>query len=203
MLVKHNNNSISNLTSAGQLAQGKMTLISSQTASGSASIEFTSGIDSTYDIYKFIAINMNPITADRYFQFNISTDSGSNYNVTKTSTSFNAYHTETDAAAALSYEASTDLAQGTGEQRITAGINNSSDASSSFEMYLFAPSSSVYVKHFLITSSDIGYDGANEYEYNRYIAGYGNTTSPINAIRFSSNSATFNGTIKMYGIKGD
>jgi hypothetical protein len=51
-LVKHNNNSISNLTSVN-LPQGKMTLISSQTASGSASISFTSGIDSTYPIYKF------------------------------------------------------------------------------------------------------------------------------------------------------
>jgi hypothetical protein len=202
-ILKHNNNSISNVTSFALVPSGSPVLLATSTASGSASISFTTGIDSTYDIYKFIAINMNPITADRYFQFNISTDSGSNYNVTKTSTSFNGYHTETDAAAALSYEASTDLAQGTGEQRITAGINNSSDANSSFEMYLFAPSSSVYVKHFLITSSDVGYDGANEYEYNRYIAGYGNTTSPINAIRFSSNSATFNGTIKMYGIKGN
>jgi hypothetical protein len=52
-LVKHNNNSISSITTPGQIAQGKMTLISEQTASGSASISFTSGIDSTYPIYKF------------------------------------------------------------------------------------------------------------------------------------------------------
>ena len=60
-LVKHNNNSISDITSVN-LPQGKMTLISSQTASGSASIEFTSGIDSTYPIYKFEFINIHPAT---------------------------------------------------------------------------------------------------------------------------------------------
>ena len=84
MLVKHNNNSISDITSAGQLAQGKMTLISSQTASGSASISFTSGIDSTYPIYRFEFINIHPQTDSVKFQFNLSTDGGSNYNVTKT-----------------------------------------------------------------------------------------------------------------------
>jgi hypothetical protein len=68
-LVKHNNNSISAITTPGQLAQGKMTLISSQTASGSASISFTSGIDSTYPIYKFEFINIHPATDATEFQF--------------------------------------------------------------------------------------------------------------------------------------
>jgi hypothetical protein len=88
MLVKHNNNSISSITTPGQIAQGKMILISEQTASGSASISFTSGIDSTYPIYKFDFINIHPATDGVRLQFNLSTDGGSNYNVTKTSTSF-------------------------------------------------------------------------------------------------------------------
>ncbi len=67
-LVKHNNNSISAITSAGQLAQGKMTLLQTQTASSSASISFTSNIDSTYPIYLFKFINIHP-SAECKFSF--------------------------------------------------------------------------------------------------------------------------------------
>src|SRR5210317_1534584 len=103
MLVKHNNNSISDITSAGQLAQGKMTLISSQTASGSASISFTSGIDSTYPIYKFEFINIHPATDSVTFQFQGDTGTNTNYNQTITSTFFRTFHDEADTATGLSY----------------------------------------------------------------------------------------------------
>jgi hypothetical protein len=93
MLVKHNNNSISSITTPGNLAQGKMTLISEQTASGSASISFTSGIDSTYPIYKFEFINIHPATDSANFQVNFR-DGGTNYDATKTTTVFYAFHNE-------------------------------------------------------------------------------------------------------------
>jgi hypothetical protein len=87
MLVKHNNNSISSITTPGQIAQGKMTLISEQTASGSASISFTSGIDSTYPIYKFELINIHPSADANNTHMSASTDGGSsNYGVTATTT---------------------------------------------------------------------------------------------------------------------
>ena len=35
-----------------------------------------------------------------------------------------------------------------------------------------------------------------------YCAGYFNTTSAINAVQFKMESGNFDGTIKMYGIKG-
>jgi hypothetical protein len=120
-LVKYNNNSISDLTSAGQLAQGKMTLISEQTASGSASISFTSGIDSTYPIYKFEFINIHPATNENVsFTFNMSIDAGSNYNVTKTTTMFRALNAENDSTASLSYDTNRDLAQSTAFQILKA-----------------------------------------------------------------------------------
>ena len=61
-LVKHNNNSISAITSAGNVTQGKLTLIKEQTASSSSSISFVHGsggvvLDSTYPIYIFKLIN--------------------------------------------------------------------------------------------------------------------------------------------------
>jgi hypothetical protein len=201
MLVKHNNNSISSITTPGSLAQGKMTLISSQTASGSASIEFTSGIDSTYPIYHFEFINIHPATDVAEFVFNLSTDGGSNYNVTKTSTSFGAYHREADNSAGLEYDTSNDLAQSTSDKYIATNVSSDNDSGCSGFLKLFSPSSTTFVKHFIGSSSRFD---SNPDMYHNNFAGYGNTTSSINAIIFRMNSGNIDsGTIKLYGIKGD
>ena len=202
MLVKHNNNSISDITSAGQLAQGKMTLISSQTASGSASIEFTSGIDSTYPIYKFEFISIHPATDDVNFQFNMSTDGGSTYAVTKTSTAFGAYHDEIFDDSILYYDTSRDLAQSTGSQPFfTLPTSSDNDHASNGELILFNPSSDTFVKHYISRTASTS---KNDYSVDSYIAGYGNTTSSIDAVKFQMSSGNIDsGTIKLYGIKGD
>jgi hypothetical protein len=45
-----NNNSLANITALpASVSGGAMTLLATQTASGSATLSFTSGIDSTYD----------------------------------------------------------------------------------------------------------------------------------------------------------
>jgi hypothetical protein len=202
-LVKYNNNSISDLTSAGQLAQGKMTLISEQTASGSASISFTSGIDSTYPIYKFEFINIHPATNEKSFTFNMSIDAGSNYNVTKTTTMFRALNAENDSTASLSYDTNRDLAQSTAFQILMRQIGNAADKSGSGSLILFNPSSTTFVKHFIHNSNcylaDIG--GVTDGTENDFVAGYGNTTSAVDAIRFQMDSGNIDsGKIKLYGI---
>jgi hypothetical protein len=97
---------------AFDVSLGSKILISEATASASASIEFTSGIDSTYDIYKWEYTSIHPQNDIADFQLNFSSDGGSNYNVTKTTTNFRAYHFETDASG-LEYYAAGDLAQST------------------------------------------------------------------------------------------
>ena len=201
MLVKHNNNSISSITTPGSLAQGKMTLISEQTASGSASISFTSGIDSIYPIYRFEFINVHASNDNTNLNFNFSTDGGSNYNVTKTTTFFRTVHNENDASANIDYIPAADLAQSTSDQTLIREVGNDNDQSGSGEFYLFNPSNTTFVKHFisrcnLVHQADITMEN--------YVAGYGNTTSSINAIIFRMNSGNIDsGTIKLYGIKGD
>ena len=200
-LVKHNNNSISAVTSMASLTTGSMVLISEQTASSSASISFTSGIDSTYPIYKFEFINCHPDGDQRDLTFNGSTDSGSNYNTTKTTTWFESYHFENDSAAALAYHTGSDLAQSTSFQTISNGLGNANDDSCNGELWLYNPSSTVFVKHFLCTASSnyrVGLPGL----INSWIAGYMNTTSAVNAIQFKMESGNIDsGTIKLYGIK--
>jgi hypothetical protein len=185
-LVKYNNNSISDITTPGSLAQGKMILISEQTASGSASISFTSGIDSTYPIYCFEFINIHPATDDVSFQFNLSTDGGSNYNVTKTSTAFLALHTEADDATLLVYSSGEDLAQSTSFQNISPRVGNVSDESCSGTLKIFNPSSSVFVKHFIANMNR--YYAVDPSSVNDFTAGYGNTTSAVDAVRFQMSS---------------
>jgi hypothetical protein len=197
-----NNDSFDNVTALpSAFSEDGITLISSQTASNSASISFTTGIDSTYKAYKFVFSNINPATDTVYFQFNLSTDSGSNYNVTKTTTYFHAYQSENGAGFDLNYDTGRDLAQSTSFQDIMYGIGNGADESGSGSLTLFNPSSTTYVKHFIATTN--AYSGqALDYTINSYIAGYGNTTSAVNAVRFLFSSGNIDaGTIYLYGIK--
>jgi hypothetical protein len=205
-LVKHNNNSISAITTAGQLASGSMVLIKEQTASSSSSVSFVDGsssvvLDSTYPIYLFKFLNMHPSDSGTNFRVNFSTDSGSNYNVTKTTTAFASQHFENDSSTSLAYQSGQDLAQSTNPQMFMI-LDNASDSGGSGELYLFNPSSTTFVKHFLATGSGFVVDGGNPKNYNLYVAGYGNTTSAIDGVQFSMASGTIDsGTIKLYGIK--
>lgn len=197
-LIKYNNQSLSSITALPSgVPSGKLKLISSQTASNSASISFTSGLTSTYKVYKFVFSNIHPATNNIKFTFNMSTDSGSNYNVTKTTTFFQAYHEENGTDAGLSYSTGEDLAQGTGFQSLAQNIGNGADESVSGTLTLFSPSSTVYVKHYISRFSN--YEEANRM-FDCFSAGYGDTTSAINAIQFKMSSGNFDGTIYLYAI---
>ena len=176
---------------------GAMNLLATNTFTGTASSAFTTLIDSTYDVYKFTFININPATNVTEFQFQGSTDGGSNYNTTMTTTYFIAYHNETGTNSGLDYNASFDQAQGTAYQTLVQDIGDDSDSSGNGELYLFSPSSTTFVKHFDATAN---VNNGDEYSNNTFIAGYFNTTSAINAISFKMSSGNMDGEIKMYGI---
>jgi hypothetical protein len=191
------NASVTGITVLANASDG-ITLISSQTASNSASISFTSGLTSTYKAYKFVFVNINPATDTQHFTFNLSTDSGSNYNVTKTTTFFQAYHNEAGTDTALTYATGNDIVQGTGFQRLTENTGNGADECADGSLTLFNPSSTTYVKHFI---ANVAHYNGNNYSNNCFIAGHGNTTSAVNAVRFQMESGNFDGTIYLYGIK--
>ena len=183
---------------AFQASLGNLVLLSEQTASASASISFTTGIDSTYPIYKFEFIDIHPSSNDVNFQFNMSTDGGSNYNVTKTTTFFQGYHTEAGAGS-LAYNTGRDLAQSTANADITREIGNLDDESTAGNLFLFNPSSTTFVKHYISRFQDYSHADAS---VDSHSAGYGNTTSAVDAIRFTFSSGNIDsGTIKLYGIK--
>ena len=193
-----NNDSFDNVTALPSSFGDGITLISSQTASNSASISFTSGLTSTYKAYKFVFSSIHPRTDNVDFSFNMSTDSGSSYNVTKTTTFFSGIHLENDSFADIEYGASLDLAQSTSFQFLTDNSGGDSDESLSGSLILFNPSSTTYVKHFI---SRINNGESTPSSIDTNVAGYGNTTSAVNAVQFKFASGNMDGTIYLYGIK--
>jgi hypothetical protein len=203
-LVKYNNNSISAVTSAASIPSGAMTLIKTLTASSSSTLSFVNGssdvvLDSTYPIYLFKFINIHPATNNADLMINFSIDSGSNYNVTKTSTHFRALHNEGGTESSLDYDSSNDMAQGTGDLNILLNIGSGNDQCGAGYLHLFNPSSTTFVKHFIANMNR--YDPAN-FTVNQFTAGYGNTTSAIDAVKFQMDTGNIDsGKIKLYGIK--
>tara|TARA_Y100001951_G_scaffold85492_1_gene75451 strand:- start:519 stop:1133 length:615 start_codon:yes stop_codon:yes gene_type:complete len=198
-IVSQNVGRPSGLVKAAAAGGGSWTLINTLTSDGSDDdLSFTSGIDSTYPIYVFKFINIHPETDEEKFQFQMSVDSGSNYNVTMTTTAFYAFHTEADDDTTFAYNTGQDIAQGTGFQTLAPTLGNAADESCSGQLWLFKPSSTTYVKHFLARTN---LTHATEQAIGWHFGGYGNNTSAVDAIQFKMSSGQIQGgKIKMYGL---
>nr|BAR39613.1 hypothetical protein [uncultured Mediterranean phage uvMED] len=193
------NNSLSAITTLpASISGGGMTLISEQTASGSATIDFTSGIDNTYDSYVFKFIDIHPATDNVHFTFQGNTAGGSGYNETITSTAFYYQHKEDGTDTELAYESGSDQAQGTAFQRLGQSVGNDNDQCIVGSLRLFNPSSTTFVKHFIGTTNIYH---TSDYSVGLRTAGYFNTTLAIDEIQFKMSSGNIDsGVIKLYGI---
>ena len=181
---------------------GSMVLIKTLTASSSGTLSFVHCsasvvFNNTYPLYLFKFINIHA-SATANFSFNASIDTGSNYNVVKTSTVFTAGHKEDDTSTYNDYDTNQDEAQATDFQNLSYGITTGNDESLSGELYIFNPSSTTFVKHFMARTQY--YD--SNFSQNGHTAGYFNNTNDIDAIQFKMSTGNIDsGTIKLYGIK--
>jgi hypothetical protein len=197
-IVTLNDRAVRSVTAFGSLNTGSMVFINKITASNSATIDFTSGIDSTYKEYIFYFVNIHAGTNDAIFSFQADTGTNTNYNQTITSTAFTAQHGEGDSPASIFYNSGGDLAQGTGLQQLSEFNGTENDHNSSGYLHLFNPSSSTFVKNFISVSNLIGGEDRNRNGYN---AGYINTTTAITRIRFKMDTGNIDsGNIILYGI---
>ena len=207
-LIKYNDRSLKDLTTTPAAAggdTGAVVHIKTITASADATISFVNGassvvLDSTYPIYKIEFINIHPATAGSILKVNFSDDTSSHsYDLTKTTTSFYARLDEDDSDGQVTYNTNNDLAQSTADQEIILNTNNNNDSSCSGELTLFNPSSTTFVKHFLVSANS---DGESSRCFTTYISGYVNTTAAVTAVRFNYGSDNIDaGTFKLYGIK--
>ena len=206
-IISQNVGRTSGLIKAASGGGGVWTKIKTLTASADATLDFVDGsddvtLDSTYPIYRFSFINIHPATNHVDFSFNLSSDSGSNYNVTKTTTSFLTYHNEGGSETWFDYNTSGDLAQGTGVQIFNGGgkVGGDNDHSLSGEMWLFGLSSTTFVKHFIAEVQFVQSNG--DYSQHQFVAGYANTTSAVDAVQFAMSADEIDaGKIKLYGLK--
>ena len=187
-------------------SKGSTTFIKTLTASSSGDLSFVDGtsdvvLDSTYKEYLFIFNDIHP-SAKADLTFNMSVDSGSNYNVTKTTIYFHAAHNEADTAAELDLGVSAGrLGQSTGFQLLGYQIPAGNDECGSGYLRLFNPSSTTYVKHFITNFNEVSIGGADPYSINSFAAGYGNTTSAVDAVQFKMSTGNIDaGTIQLIGI---
>ena len=191
-------------TTTGLVSTQKLFLIKNIDASSSSTVDFVNGsssvvLDNTYKTYLFRIINVHPSTNSGGFAVNFSTDTGSNYNVTKTTTSFVAQHQESGSGGQLGYQTGYDLSQSTSDQEITQNIYATDDNSGCGNLYLFNPSNTTFVKHFI---SETGSMFANARAWHNFVGGYCDTTSAIDAVRFKFDTGNIDsGRIALYGIK--
>ena len=79
-------------------------------------------------------------------------------------------------------------------------MSNDADNGGVGFMYLFSPSSTVFVKHFM-SSVNMQHTSSAPASVNWNAAGYGNTTSAVNAVQFKMASGNIDaGVICLYGI---
>jgi hypothetical protein len=201
-IIAQNSGRHTGLVKASSGGGGVWNLIKTYTASTSADLSFvegTDGIDFTaYDEFVFKFYDIHPSDNGIDIKFNGSSDGGSNYNVTKTTTDFLVYHNEADNNAQIVYNDGHDIAQGTGFQQLSQDIGNDNDQSAAGTLHIFNPSSDTFVKHYILKFNNY-HD--SDYSMGNFGAGYFNTTSAIDAIQFKMSAGTIDaGQISLYGI---
>ena len=181
------------------IASGPMNLLSSQTASGSANISFTSGITSAYKEYVFSFHDIHPATDGAKFGFQFNASGGSGFNETLTTTYWRHYNNEAADSQGVGYVTSEDQAQGTNFTILDGGVGADADQSSVGSVSLYNPSNTSHVKHFIFRGTH--YD-VNNFVADVFVGGYVNTTTAITEMQFKFSCGNIDaGTIKMYGIK--
>jgi hypothetical protein len=172
-------------------SSGAMTLITTTTASSSATVDFT-GLTSTYKNYVVIVTNAVPATLNAALVFRTSTNNGSSYN----SGASDYYSTHTNFGdTAWNYGQTVD-------DRFYINFygqeNTANLGGTSFNMTIVNPSASNRI-HWYITGFENGYSAS----LGAFVGGgYRLATSgAVNAIRFFFGSGNIaSGTFKLYGI---
>jgi len=185
---------------------GALTFIKDVTVSGASNATILHGsssvvFDSTYPVYLIKYINVFSSTGQN-IAMNFTTN-GTDWNLNQVTTAWVSEHSENDSdVARMDYSESYDQAGSTDQVVFNinkGGLENASDASASGEMYIFNPSSTTFVKHFISRANSLSeYPGSTD----NFVSGYINSTSAVTGIRFHVvSSGTLSGTFLLYGLK--
>ena len=177
-------------TVATLVSNGGWKKITAQTASGASTVDFSSGIDSTYDCYMIELVNVVPGTDATDLYVRISTDGGATFKsggadyswhlLASTDVPSNAAHGTTAAAQA-------DIAE---------AVGNAGGKLLNGTVQLFRPSAAVLNSHHFktayISSGNNAFTANGAFKYN--------TATAVNGIRFLMSGGTISGTFTLYGL---
>ena len=172
---------------------GGLVLLSHTTISSStANAAFTSGIDSTYDAYKFVLSGVRPVTDDVDFHVLFSVDGGSSY-----LGGGYKYVFETKDSAGNDENSSSDSASFillTGDD-----VGSESDESFNAEMVLYHPSNTTFHKQ--IAFQGAYYDHATLPNFLLGVGANSGSVAAVTGIKFQFASGNIaEGSFTMYGI---
>ena len=177
---------------------GAFNLLATNTFTGTTTSDFVTLIDYTYDVYCFKFTDINPDTDQTFFSVQFNVAGGSGYNETMTTSYFGASNDEGGTyTGELTYMTAYDQANGTAYQYLSRKIGNGADECAAGTLWLYAPSSTVFMKQFYSRANNYYHD---DYTMDTYVGGYVDTTSAIDEISFKMSSGNMDGEIKMYGI---
>lgn len=181
---------------AGSTTSGSRVLIQSQTlAAATPTVNFTTGIDATYDEYEFHIYNIRTSGASSNISLRVSFDNGATW---ATSNIYNyAYRFQPVGGTAA------DVATAIGVMGFLGPIGGGtgSNVPSSSVIRFWLPSGVAGYKGFMFDT--VGYDSANYSLWRAEgVVAYQGNSSAINAIQFltASGSNFSQGTFKLYGI---
>jgi len=175
------------------IKSGGLVLLSHSTiSSNTASVAFNSGIDSTYDAYKFILSGVRPATDNQDIEVFYSVDSGSNYLSNPYQYSVSSIDSGGNSGNVQSGNA--------GNIRMTGdNVGGASAESFNAEIILYNPSNTSHNKHIAFFG---GYMEKNALPC--YTVGAGantGSTAAVNGIKFQFTSGDIaEGSFTMYGV---
>lgn len=180
-----------------------LVLIDTKTASSSSSLDFTTGISSTYDFYVFRLVNVLPATDSVHLYFRVSTDGGSTFKQAASDYNWAIYGTSTLGTGGTSSGGGTVAQIALTSTVASFTMANTANGGWCGTLTLVAPSSTaahkrvsyegIYLNKEAGTSTQAAVGGGGAY--------IGATTA-INAVQFFHSSGNIaSGTIYLYGVR--
>ncbi|MEK9768335.1 MAG: hypothetical protein VW683_05370 [Betaproteobacteria bacterium] len=173
------------------------------TASSSSSLEFTSGITSSYQALEFYLLNLHPSTDAVYLYFALSTDGGSNYNVNMNTAFSELKHDENDTSGGglstgtFTYNTSLDVSSSR-PAYLSPLIGADNDQSVNGKLSLYIPSDTTYAPSWTCETSTAAY---TDYIHQCFVNASCSAGSAINAVKFYMSGGNIDsGKIKLFGV---
>lgn len=201
--------------SAGNIASGKIrvygiassaltsglgsgwVLLDSKTASASATLDFTTGIDSTYDQYRFEVVNVVPATDGAHFTFQASHDGGATYDTAAGSYFYSGQWTSNTPGTGTFNDLSFSSTYGLISDDLDANTGAAGLLGTIGYLTLTLPSSAGQHKY----TTDTVFRKNSNLLYREFNQGWITSASAVNAIRFQMSTGNIaSGTIRFYGI---